>query len=142
MTIEEFIKKWLGYKDKEYTEHFKDEMREDISSFLENKSSDVKHPEITDKYNPNIWGNRTTYDSEGNILYHPKQPDFTCPHSGESFKLGEECWIVNNNRTDIFPCFEVISERDIKGYFEGLAYFHSKEKAIEWDRNKFGGKDI
>ena len=35
MTREAFIRKWLGNKDTQYTEQFRDEMRDDLDSVIE-----------------------------------------------------------------------------------------------------------
>lgn len=48
MTVENFIKKWLGNRNKQYTEQYRDEMRDDIYKLIErvNGRADPMPPDI------------------------------------------------------------------------------------------------
>ena len=41
MTRESFIRKWLGNKDAQYTEQFRDEIRDDLDSVIEYSKNNI-----------------------------------------------------------------------------------------------------
>lgn len=67
--------------------------------------------------------------------------DFTCPNSGEKFMLGEEMFFVSAINYEDKAFEGNLTITDIENCSPKLAYFHTKESALEWSKKKFGGKE-
>jgi len=67
-----------------------------------------------------------------------KKYDFVCPHSGEGFMYGDDCYIVCSKVKD--ENADLI-EFDTLTTVVDLAIFHTEESALKWNRDKFGVKE-
>ncbi len=67
--------------------------------------------------------------------------DFTCPNSGEKFMLGEEMFFVSAINYEDKAFEGNLTITDIENCSPKLAYFHTKESALEWSKKKFGEKE-
>lgn len=72
-----------------------------------------------------------------NLVPIQKPFDFVCKHSCEGFMVGDECFYVWDYTLDIKPFYSTVG----RGFSNTkAAYFHNKEDALKWNKEKFGGK--